>query len=454
MYDGSGPIGQGRRKEKIVLAIVFLFYFFYIILPDYFAIEFSESLPLVTASRIMIVLLFVIVLIRDNGRIYLNNFDGSYYCFLIIMLIVNCIDITSLPGESIKTIFSLLLETWLFTYLVIRLVNGQEILHIAICGLVLASILVSILGMLETITGVNAFFFLTTTQRKMLQSVYVRFGAVRASGPFGHSVYYGTYQLCMIPFSLYLYDTRRKPVYFAAFILNVVSVILSGSRGQMAIMFLAMAIILFKKRYKYSLKYIKNILFLVPFLIVLIFLFPNAFSRILSLLRSVIQALTYSGERINSQLGNANGILSRTEQLSGIVWTFMQGRFLSGFGNKAHLAHLIKYFRDGAWVKTSTFDVGYVAIFCQYGVLGSIAFFKLYQSRLRNSIVLYKQMKRKRRTEPQNLRLEAFENLQNTFIIFYICYLVNLLTSTGIDKMLFAVIALQIVSMKLCKREI
>lgn len=442
---------KGGGKQKVILAIIFLFYFFYIIFPDYFAIEFSESLPLVTASRILIIILTLIILVRDKGRIYLGNFDKNFYFFLAIMLMVNCINITSLPGESVKTILSLLLETWLFTYLIVRLITSEQKMNTAICGLVLASVLVSVLGVIEAVTGVNVFFFLTTTQRKMLQSVYIRFGAVRASGPFGHSIYFGTYQLCMLPFSLYLYDTRKKAVYFFAFILNIISVILSGSRGQMAVMFLAMAIILFRKRSKYRLKYIRNSLCLLPVVIILICIFPKVFARMFSLIGSVIQALAYSGGRANSQLGNANGILSRTEQLSGIVWTIMQGRVLSGFGNKAHLAHLIKYFRDGAWVKTSTFDVGYVAIFCQYGILGSIAFFKLYQSRLNRSVIWYRQMKKARSMKLQKLRLETFENLQNTFIIFYVCYLINLLTSTGIDKMLFAVIALQMVSIKLSK---
>ena len=170
-------------------------------------------------------------------------------------------------------------------------------------------------------------------------------------------------------------------------------------------------------------------------------MFPEMFNRMISLIESTIGAFGYSGERENDAMGNANGLLSRTEQWSGITWTFMNGRYMTGFGNKCHTAYLVKYFRDGMWTKTSTFDVGYVAIFCQYGIMGTIAFFKLYYSRIKTAIDSNKLMSSK---FLNNKDVKNNNNLSVTFLIFFIAYLVNLLTCTGVDKFLYIVIALQI----------
>ena len=56
-------------KRKYYL---YYFFFFYPILPDYFAIELGGGLPLLKASRVMILIMIGSLLLHQKGRIHLE----------------------------------------------------------------------------------------------------------------------------------------------------------------------------------------------------------------------------------------------------------------------------------------------------------------------------------------------------------------------------------------------
>ena len=442
-----------KKSTSLNKIIISAFFFLYLILPNYFALEFSEALPLLTASRFLILLLTVIVVFQRKGRLKRGIKDKGYIVFILILGLVNIVNMSESFGPSLKTVTSLILEYYFLTYLILSLVDTEEKINIALTAMVYASILVGILGAFETVSGVNVFYYLTTTKRDMLQSQYFRYGALRASGPFGHAVYFGNYAVCMLPFSLYLYDIKKKPIFFVAFLINIVSVLLSGSRASVVFLILLLLYIWIKKRGKDTRKYNRNLLLLIPIAVIVFLAVPNVMDMALTVIESSIGALTQtSTERANSLVGNANPLLSRLEQWAGLLWTVQNGKTIFGFGNNAHMEGMISYMVDGIWARRRTFDVGFVAIFCQYGIVGSIAYFILYFTRLKKTVEYKNKLKSVLMSSSYTTQIARLLNLQTTFHIFYIGYLIHLLSSVGVEEMLVLIISLQISANRICNK--
>ena len=97
-----------NTKSKIN-PILFIFAAFYVVLLSYFAIEISASLPLLTVSRILILLLMG-YLLACNGfkikrRISTNRIVNKRFCvFIILFMLANLTHISSI--ETIKELFS------------------------------------------------------------------------------------------------------------------------------------------------------------------------------------------------------------------------------------------------------------------------------------------------------------------------------------------------------------
>ena len=83
----------------------------------------------------------------------------------------------------------------------------------------------------EAISGINVFYYLTTTSRDMLQASYERLGSLRAESAFGHPVYFAVYLLSMLPFALYFYENTAKKRYLLIGGLNICALFASGTRG-------------------------------------------------------------------------------------------------------------------------------------------------------------------------------------------------------------------------------
>lgn len=434
-----------KKIPSLLTIVIAVFFSLYLILPNYFAFEFSENFPLLTASRILILFLAVIVFVKKRGKVVFIIQDNGYITFILILLFVNVVNISSSYISSIKTVFLYTFEYLLLSYLIVSLVNDEKKINVAISAMVYASIIVGILGAIETIFGVNFFYYLTTTEREMLQSQYMRYGVLRASGPFGHAVYFGNYALCILPFCLYLYDMHKKIIFFFAFLLNIVSIFLSGSRASVVfLIFLLLYILTIKSRVDIK-KYTRILFQLFPLVVVVVILIPNFMDMLFTVLESSLDSLVNSStERFDVTVGNANALQSRLEQWSGILWTIINEKTLFGFGNNAHMDGLISYLVDGKWARRVTFDVGFVAVFCQYGLIGTVGYFILYFTRFINIYEQKKIMNSMLKKDNCSSLVFRLLDLQTTFQIFFVGYLIHLFSSSGVDKLLVIVISLQI----------
>ena len=83
----------------------YIFYFLYLMLPEYFAVEISSALPLLTVGRMCILILLIAHIVVHKGKIVFVKLPKLVKCFFAIMIAVNMVHIIDVPADSVKALF-------------------------------------------------------------------------------------------------------------------------------------------------------------------------------------------------------------------------------------------------------------------------------------------------------------------------------------------------------------
>lgn len=408
-------------------AFLNLFFVFYLILPEYFAVELSSSIPLITVSRLILLLLALLLLQKEfvSFRVY---FPFVLYAAIIISVnIYHLLETT----ETVKAIISIVLEEFLVFVLVNNLLQSARELIKGLDLIVKVSGIICILAVFEVLTGFQMFHLLNTVNRDMLQTSYERLGFLRAESAFGHPVYFAIYCVCIFPFALYFYENTHKKIYLGIAILNVIGVFCSGSRGGIVTFAVLVLFMLASKKDSIKIEYLKKILMLIPLFVAVCLVSPQIMEKITGLVKSIFAAFG-AGYNVEGFGQNALGMRSRTMQFTGLLWQKEHGALLMGFGPKSHTRGLISFINpvSGNWNVSTSIDIGYLAYIFHYGIVGTIGYFIFYYFLFRKCV--------KRSGERQR------ENLFNAFKYFYIAYFVSLMTSTGLSSLFFVITAMML----------
>lgn len=402
-----------------------IFCIFYIILPEYFAVEIHTAIPLLTASRIMILMLLTAVLIKNKGIIKIGI--DKYIAFFFLGICLVCmVNLFSAFSDVVKQLFRILFEQLLVIVLIYNIVDSEDKMESGIRIILYSSAVISILALVECVTGRNLFYYLTTVSREVLQASYERAGVRRAEGPFGHPVYLSVYNLLMLPFCLQFYEKTHKNKFLVIALLNCISVIASVSRGQIVILFAALLLMYVDKRKQYKFEYLKKIIWLVPGMIALL-LVPQVNHFLSETIESTVVALGLKETFSSVSDRNVLGIVSRLGQVSGIWWMIQHGKVLFGFGPNAQTRGLISYWNSisNNWNVVKSFDVGYLAYALQYGIAGLIVYVGFY-------LTLMKKVWNERDKDD-------VDDWNNSFFYFYIIYFLCLFTTVGVEKVFFVI---------------
>lgn len=418
-------------KNKITFLEI-LFFALYIILPSYLALEISSNLPLITGSRILLFFLMLYIIFRDKGRIKLRIFQDNktkiffvgYFC---LKLISNLYYITT-TNEAIKDIFIMVLEELLVLWVVVRVIDTKEKLEKTLKILVISSGIVAILSIVGTLIGKNIFYYLNTVNREMLMANFSRLGIIRAEAGFGHPVYYAVYCLIMVIISMYFIENNRKnKMYYIIFVLNIIALVLSNSRGTI-IIFIAMMIYMFLQKGNEKInKYIGIIILGIFVFAITCIICPRILTFISNIWVSLTNVFSSNQVEISNYGTNLSGLKSRVSQFSQVQYALSENPIF-GLGVSAHTRGVLKWFDPyhSAWDISKTFDVGYFAIICQYGVVGTIAYGLLYYSILRKIF---------------NKRLKK-DDIMQLFKYCFIAYFLSLLSISGITKLFWIILGL------------
>lgn len=419
---------MGKQRSSIIITIFFLMY---IVLPNYFALEISESLPLLTGSRLLLLLMIFYYLCRNSWKIQFKLSDSKTLglgitIYFILLFITNLFYVT-VTSEAIKAILTIILEELILVWVITKLITTKIILQKCLQLLVFSSGVLGLLSIIESIIGVNIFYYINTVSREMLMASFSRMGYYRAEAGFGHAVYYGAYCVVMIPICMYFIEnTRKNYIYIVCFCLNIVGLVFSNSRGSLLAFIFIMLIMLITKKQKDLLKY-RWLIFLIIFISIITYIFvPTVTTFISDIVLSIFNIFSENSTEILNYGINKGGLDSRLLQITGIIWAFSKNP-LFGLGAGAHTRGLMYYNANGHWLKTNTFDVGYIGIFCQYGIIGTIGYLVLFAFLFRLSVLS---------------RFRDQGGLQKMFKYCFIAYFLCLLSISGIQKLLWTIIAL------------
>ncbi|MEY8356619.1 O-antigen polymerase [Lachnospiraceae bacterium 54-53] len=415
------------RMSSLAIALLGILF---IILPEYFAFEIG-TLPSFTASRIIILLIFLLVLLSKRPFILpINKCAKVLYFLLAVLIAVDISHVSVSSTYAINDAFSLIYDCLLLVILIVHFVRTEDEIDKLLSYIVKTSLVLSAFGVIEFLTGFNICSVLSTSSRDVLQATYERLGMRRSASAFGHAVYYGVYCTSVIPFALYLFDKYKKRIYLVCVIANIVGVLVSGSRGQMLSGFVVLLLFYFTRRKKEKWKYTKYFLIILGVFAFLCLIVPSLRIYISENIKSIMANFGLQVMVSANFGGNTKGVSSRWIQLSGIRWLIMNGKFVLGYGPAAAYRGLVSYYwTTSGWHTIQSVDIGYVGWFLYYGIIGAIAEGFFYAFYLFDSI-----KRRKKNTS----------DLFNAFWLFFASYLLNLATSTGVSKLLWVLVGLYI----------
>lgn len=438
---------------------VVIFMALYTIMPTYCAIEFHDTIPLITISRILLMVMGVVFIIRQRKDLFhLRQFslrklnlgltDDKFlrWGLLLYWLILLIVNVTFLfdTSEAIKQIFVMTAEEYILVWLLTAVLNTRKKLISAIKIFVFASGITGVIAAISCILDFNPFHLLDTVSRELTQATYYRMGMLRAAAGFGHPVYYGAFCAVMTPLCMYLIDIcsskYERRMYCVCMALNIAGVLLSNSRGSLlALGCTALVIFLYHIKTKsikaLFIRYLPVIVIALIIIILVVILCPVGRAYISNLftfltvdnpsnIPGVVGPEAPSDSPLRPTLPdisfgeNRRGATSRKVQLTGITYTLRQ-KPLFGMGPNAFARGLVAYtYVEGHLSFIKTVDVNLVAIIGQYGLVGLLAFLSQFVS------VGITTIRKKYRSDV----------LMHHLFLSFGCYMVCLLTISNLDK--------------------
>ena len=340
-----------KGNKKFIL----FFMAFYPVLPDYFAIELGGGLPLLKASRILLLILMLCVCFH-NKKIHLIRqplkVTGLYWPLFIYFaarILANGYYALSLSA-AINTEFTVIVEQLLLIVMICQVVRSREDVHLCVKTIVNASGVVAIISIINVLIGSNLFYNLNTVSRNVLMVSTVRMGIIRAEATFGHPVYYAMYCALIIPLALYVWQNEKNAWNSCVLGLNVIAAFLTESRGTIVVLlalFLVYVIIADKKTRN---RILTAVCAIACVAVVVSFVVPTVAQQFSNIIKSVMIAFGDSSETIENFGGNSStGLESRMIQLSGITWMLMHNAIF-GLGASCHTRGKLSYYINDAYL--------------------------------------------------------------------------------------------------------
>jgi len=383
------------------------------VLPEQFSVRIHDSLPLVSATRILILIALGFWL-YDKWKTKKIHFPKSLLLFFVVNLIISLINLRY-GMDDIKRIFLLIFERVLLIIMLMDMIRDRQEFHLCIDFAIMGCAALAVIGIVQTVFNYDISSALHLTQTITSIQLADRMGLVRAFGTY-NAISYGCYCAFMALLILYrLYHTKHI-WHSVAFALNFVALICTFTRSA----WLCLAAVLFAMLIVYRMKLIRRVLASVGIVILLCALLccfqPKLFNAFVetgkSSINTVLGVLPDSvismfvpdnpdnagspgdpddptepgdlsfGFELDDDFGaNASDpSYSRTAQWTAIEYMTQEGQLLFGYGYNALIRGKIHFFFDrwaAKWQPTTFLDVGLVALLTESGLIGAVAYIGL-----------------------------------------------------------------------------
>ena len=229
-------------------------------------------------------------------------------------------------------------------------------------------------------------------------------GVLRANAGFGISNFLAFYLVVVTPFVFWLRQKEEKIIYLVIGVMNFFALVFTGCRGNLFAYAAVVIIYMFMQNKEQAKIFGKNLL--IGALIVTVistvhgslddvfgYYYTGTVKSMLNVVGFDFDLNEGAPDGVNGYGPNAErGTVSRTEQFSGIPYVLSMDP-LFGLGAGAQNRGEICYYRNGEYKRSHTYDVGYVAIVGDEGLVGTLGLLTLlagiviiYISSLRNAV--------------------------------------------------------------------
>ena len=357
------------NKERFLV----YFFFLYPILPEYFAVSISDSLPLFTASRLLFLMLLVAYLLKTKKIRYgILKDEGLWNSFLLLIVGYTVLLVAHLSFYSIlKTYLNFWIEDVLFILVLTDCLIDEKTWKKCCAALLCGGLIVFIGGISEPIVGSNYISEIlnTNVRTNILMSAYERYNTLRASFTFGHAICLGVYCVSLLPMIVGRIGKKNRYLYLLALCLGCL--LMTISRWPIAVGFIMIVWRITTVDKKTRNRFIIPMLAL--FLVIGIIL-PSIMTPVYSTLNAFGANFDIAGTT-----KNADPLLGRLSQLPMIAQTWGKTP-LFGFGSADFDTMGLTIHSTGGIYKVISIDNEYLNWFVSFGLVGFICYFNWYRA--------------------------------------------------------------------------
>lgn len=402
------------RQKKWYLYLLFAFI---AVLPEQFSIRLHDSIPLLSASRILILICMGFWL-YDKWKNRKFQLPIALLVFFVLSLIVSLVNLRW-GTQEIKKIFLLIFERVLLVIMIVDMIPDREEFHRCIDFAIMGCAALAVIGIVQTVFDYDISSALHLTKTFSSVQLLPRMGLTRAFGTY-NAISYGCYCAFMSLFIVYRLYNTKSIWHSAAFTLNFVALICTFTRSA----WLCLAAVAFVALLLFRLKLIRRLLPSVGMILALLVLLccfqPKLYKAFVntgkSSINTVLQVLPEDWfskkpsadtavdttptdttvetaptepeeeEKPGFQLDDSFGAnaddpaYSRNAQWTAVQYMTQEGQLLFGYGYNALLRGKIHFFFDrwaAQWQPTTFLDVGLVALLTESGLIGAISYLGL-----------------------------------------------------------------------------
>jgi hypothetical protein len=393
-------------------------------LPDYYGIELSESFPILTVTRMMLVVFCIYALVNRKKplipkNIHISQIPKRYYLLAgyFILRILSNLYYVGVHNQALKVIISIIFEQLFFLYSIYLLSLSKAEIDRLLIVIVWVSAMFYVIGIFESLTYIRPFDSLYTVSRYILNEKYIRLGFLRSTTTFGIPGIFANMCTLSFPIILFVYNMTKKKRYLTICFYNILSTIHSGCRSNIfffiAIFVFYLVYVLYNKADKIS--FLKNATIIILSLTITIstlcminplyryFYFGSGKALLneigfdFDLDEGAPDGVLGYGPNSGRGFAYSGGVNSRKLQLSGIPYA-LNYNFLFGLGSGALDRDEVKYLYINTWIDCKTIDLGIVEVIIYEGFLGAISFLMLFiflfiqAYRMKNVSPLYRRL--------------------------------------------------------------
>ena len=391
------------RQKKWYLYLLFGLICF---LPEQFAVQLHDKLPLISATRLLILLVVGAWLLKcwKEKKLLL---PVSILCFLGLNLLISCVNLQH-GFDEVNRMFLFIFERTLLVLAVTGLIENRQEVDRCVDFMILGCVAVSVIGIVQIVFEYDIASVLHLVETAASAKVPDRMGLVRAYGTF-NAIAFGCYCSIMLLLIYFRLENTKKQYYSAAFAVTFMAMFCTLTRSAWlcfaAIFFLLVVI----RKGKPILRLLPSAGIAILLCLSLCLVQPKLYSAIVetgkSTFNTVISVLppslrpqrapanttdtpTDSPEtsedetkpnddpyfELDKEFGlNANApINSRTQQWSAMERMEEDGYLVFGYGYNAYPEGKIFYRRnaDSPWQKAHAIDAGVVSLGTESGIVG------------------------------------------------------------------------------------